>query len=155
MQHRIRAAAIIVRDNKLLLVMHRHPRTGVEWWVPPGGGIEDRENIYDCARREVHEETGLTVELGQILYLREFVDLEQTWHMLEVFILATSFQGELTTANINPLAPEAAYIREVRFLSQDEMQGLTVYPEILKDKFWQDLASGKKLEIQYLGQQTG
>src|SRR4030042_5174388 len=146
MQHRIRAAAIVVRDNRVLLVMHRHPGAGVEWWVPPGGGIMGEETIYECARREAFEETGLVVELGQILYLREFLDLESDIHHFEVFILAASFTGELTMANIKPAEPEIAYIKEVRFFSQDEIQGLIVYPEILKDKFWQDLASETKPE---------
>ncbi len=43
MKNRIRSAAIIVRDNKILLVKHVHPKTGFVWWVPPGGGIEESD----------------------------------------------------------------------------------------------------------------
>jgi len=153
MQHRIRSAAIVVKDNTVLLVKHRFPDSGFECWVPPGGGLEDGENIYDCAKRETYEETGLTVELGQILYLREFVELSRARHHFEIFILANSFTGELTMANNSPLDPDYLYIKDVQFLSKQKMQRLNVYPEELKDKFWQDFTPGKRWEMQYLGLQ--
>ena len=67
MKHRIRAAAIIVGDDRLLLVKHVHPQTGETWWVPPGGGLEGTETIHECVKREVYEETGLTIETGKTL----------------------------------------------------------------------------------------
>jgi 8-oxo-dGTP diphosphatase len=155
MQYRIRAAAIVVRDNRVLLVKHRNPNTGFEWWVPPGGGVIGGETIYDCAKRETYEETGLNIELGRILYLREFIDLELSVHNLEIFILATSFEGRLTTTNVNPLDEDAHYIKGADFLSLKEMKDLVVFPEILKDKSLSDLASDKWEDIQYLGQQKG
>jgi ADP-ribose pyrophosphatase YjhB (NUDIX family) len=153
MKHRIRSAAIIVKDNAVLLVKHKNPENGFEWWVPPGGGLEDDESIYDCAKRETYEETGLKVELGQILYLREFAESSRAIHQFEIFILANSFTGELTTANVRPQDLDSAYIKDVQFLSKRQMRGLTVFPEILKDKFWQDFSPGKRLEVQYLGLQ--
>lgn len=69
MQHRIRAAAIIINDNKILLVKHVHPETGHEWWVPPGGGVEEIDNsIFDCAKRETFEETNLKIDVSRLLY---------------------------------------------------------------------------------------
>jgi 8-oxo-dGTP diphosphatase len=153
MKHRIRSAAIIVKDNAILLVKHKNPDNGNEWWVPPGGGLEDDESIFECAKRETYEETGLTIELGQILYLRESVDSSRAIHQFEIFILANSFTGELTTANVRPQDLDSAYIKDVRFFSKRQMQGLTVFPEILKDKFWLDFTPGKRLEMQYLGLQ--
>jgi 8-oxo-dGTP diphosphatase len=150
MKHRIRAAAIIIRGDSVLLVKHKFPES--ESWIPPGGGLEDSESVYDCAKRETYEETGLKVELGQILYLREYVETSRDRHHFEIFILATSFSGEPTLANNSPLDPDYQYIKDVKFLSKRQMRGLTVYPEELKGKFWDDLAAGK-LETQYLGQQ--
>jgi ADP-ribose pyrophosphatase YjhB (NUDIX family) len=155
LKHRIRAAAIVVRDKKVLLVKHQHPVTGLELWVPPGGRLEDGETIYECAKRETYEETGLTVELGEIIYLREFIDLENARHNLEIFILAKAAEGEPTTTHLSLDDLDAAYIKEVRFLSQHEMKDLTVFPEILKDIFWKDLNSGGRPKFKYLGQQKG
>ena len=46
-------------------------------YVPPGG-IEGEESLTECARRETLEETSLSVELGKIAYIREFVELGYT-----------------------------------------------------------------------------
>ncbi len=156
MEHRIRSAAIIVEGDAILLVKHQHPRTGEIWWVPPGGGLEHPESIYDCARRETYEETGLSVELGDITYVREFIDTEfheRPRHMIEVFIMATSHGGRVTIENVVTGDPDADYIKDARFLSRTEMDGLTVYPEVLKtNAFWEGLERGK-ITTTYLGMQ--
>lgn len=154
MKHRIRSAAIVIDNDKILLVKHKHPKSGIESWVPPGGGLEGSESIYDCAIRETYEETGLKVILGEIRYLREFVDPEHGEHHFEIFIQAKSFVGELTISNVNPDDRDGTYVKEVKFLSQVDISGLTVYPEILKNEFWEELRSGE-FQIRYIGQQWG
>ena len=72
MKHRIRSAAIVLNQNKILLV--RHDVAGEIWLVPPGGGLEGEEDILENAKRETKEETGLDIELDKIVYLREFID---------------------------------------------------------------------------------
>ncbi len=51
MKHRIRSAVILIQDQKILLVKHVDPSTGVEWWVPPGGGLEDQDDLILELRR--------------------------------------------------------------------------------------------------------
>ena len=45
----------------LLLINTRIPDSNTHVWLAPGGGIETGETCEDCVRREVHEETGLSV----------------------------------------------------------------------------------------------
>ena len=54
----VRASAIIIKDNKILFI-HRK-KNGEEYWVFPGGGIEDGESGNEAVVREIKEETGLT-----------------------------------------------------------------------------------------------
>lgn len=55
----VRASAIIIKDNKILLIHRRKP--GEEYWVFPGGGVEDTETTKEAVIREVKEETNLDV----------------------------------------------------------------------------------------------
>ena len=43
-------------------------------------------------------------------------------------------------------------IKEVRFVRRDEMEGMTIYPEIIKTSFWDDLANEFPV-TRYLGLQ--
>ncbi|MBG0560558.1 NUDIX hydrolase [Actinoplanes sp. NEAU-A11] len=62
MSERRRAAAVIVRDGRVLMVHERSRRSGGgEWWTLPGGGLHPGETAEEALRREVFEETGLVV----------------------------------------------------------------------------------------------
>ena len=61
---RNRATVLAVYDGKLLLVRER----GAKRWSLPGGGVKKGENPVTAARREVDEETGLTVLSAAYLF---------------------------------------------------------------------------------------
>jgi len=142
-EQRIRAAAIIFQDGKMLLVKHVDPSTGEEWWIPPGGGLEAHDlSIIDAAVRETFEETGLRVSIGKLVYLREFIEKSAGVHHVELFFLADSVFGELTMENVAGAGPDELYIQDLKWLSRKEMVALVVWPEHLKQGFWDDLESG-------------
>lgn len=53
----MRVSAIIISGDKILLI-HRK-KEGKEYWVFPGGGVEEGETNEQAVIREVKEETGL------------------------------------------------------------------------------------------------
>lgn len=64
------AAAVIRRDDEILLVEQRGPGDKKSAWALPGGRAEPGELFHEALIREVKEETGLVVtELGDLLYL--------------------------------------------------------------------------------------
>lgn len=148
MKHRIRAAAIVVEGDSMLLVKHR--QDGRTWWVPPGGRVEGDESLIECARRETMEETGVSVELGKIAYVCESVETD--YHHCEIFFLATSYSGRVVTGQNPGVGTDdtAHTILEARFVSRREMRELTIYPSETKTTFWDDLAAGFP-ETKYLG----
>ena len=154
MQHRIRAAAIVVEGDSVLLVQHQHDdlQDGRSWWVPPGGGVEDDESLVECAQRETLEETGMSVEIGRIAYVREFV--EPGYHHCEVFFVATSYLGTpIVGSNSETDNFDVVHlIKDARFVRRDEMAGMTIYPEEIKTTLWDDLANGFS-GTRYLGVQ--
>src|SRR5436853_4592893 len=53
--------ALIILENKILLVKRgREPLKGE--WALPGGIVETGETMVEAVKREIFEETGLTVE---------------------------------------------------------------------------------------------
>jgi 8-oxo-dGTP diphosphatase len=151
MRHRIRAAALITQGDSILLVCHKTPETGTLWWIPPGGKLESFDaTLFDCARREVFEETGLSARCSRIAYIRECRDIQLGIQHLELFLVADSYSGEITLAHQPPTEPDADMIQESRWISRAELPDLLVYPEILQQEFWDDLATGFP-ETKYLG----
>ena len=61
---KIRAGGVCILDNKILLI-HRinleRPVGEQEYYVIPGGGVEEGESLQDAAVREVDEETSVKV----------------------------------------------------------------------------------------------
>ena len=154
MEHRVRAAVMIFKEERLLLVKHVDPHTANEWWIPPGGGLEVQDrSIIDCAVREVYEETGLEIRVGRLIYLREFLESNPAVHHIELFFLAEGFNGELTMENIHGKGPDEDLIQELEWFARDELQDLTVYPEMLRDEFWGDYAAGFPA-VRHLGVHT-
>lgn len=61
--------ALIERDNKILIV-RRQDSKHAQWhhkWGFPGGKIELHETPVDALKREVKEETGLTIDSERLL----------------------------------------------------------------------------------------
>ncbi len=61
---RIGVFALIFDDEGRILLGHRRD---VDWWNLPGGGMEAGETVDEALCREVREETGLEVEIGQLV----------------------------------------------------------------------------------------
>lgn len=61
-----------MRDGRILLVKRgKEPAKGL--WSVPGGRLEHGEYIADAVAREVKEETGLDVAVGELLGVFEVV----------------------------------------------------------------------------------
>jgi len=64
-RQRVGAYAVILRDDRILLSRLSPVVTSEELWTLPGGGLDHGEDPRDAVIREIHEETGLTAEVGE------------------------------------------------------------------------------------------
>ncbi len=60
---RIAVSALIFKEGHVLLAHRRD----IDWWNLPGGGMEAGETVDEALRREVYEETGLEIEVEQLV----------------------------------------------------------------------------------------
>jgi 8-oxo-dGTP diphosphatase len=151
-KHRIGARGILIDStDRILLVLEQITPGEDEFWVLPGGGLEVEDgSLVECVRREFREETGLTVEVGALLYVQEFSEPSRQTYHVGMFFLVHSPEGELHETNPEEPLQGAARRRHVRWFTQAELQTLRVYPEELRDGFWRDRVAGTT-PVQYLG----
>jgi 8-oxo-dGTP diphosphatase len=94
------ASVLVVRDGRVLLGRRAtDPYQG--WWDIVGGFLEGAEHPEDGARREVREETGLTVGDLELLgiWMDRYGDDEQAVDTLNIFYLAESPAGAVEPAD--------------------------------------------------------
>lgn len=121
---RIRVAPVILQDGKVLLV--RHTKGDRTYWLLPGGGVEYGESLADALRREVHEETGLEVEVGALLFANDTIPPDRSRHVVNLYFLADIVGGALKVGDEPNLA-------EARFVSMEELVFLEFYPDIRRE----------------------
>jgi 8-oxo-dGTP diphosphatase len=89
--------AIIIEQDRVLLVKRGNPPLAGKWSIP-GGVLEMGETLRQAAVREALEETGLTVETGELLgvYDRILRDTEERtrYHYVLIDFLCRRIAGE-------------------------------------------------------------
>jgi ADP-ribose pyrophosphatase YjhB (NUDIX family) len=69
----VAAVGAVVVDGGRLLMVKRGGERGRGLWAVPGGHIEWGEPLRAAVRREVREETGLEVEVGDLVWSGELI----------------------------------------------------------------------------------
>ncbi|MBI2151535.1 NUDIX hydrolase [Candidatus Woesearchaeota archaeon] len=138
MQNRIRVGALLFKDNLILMVKHVNPKNGYVWWVPPGGGINNNETIFECAEREAFEEVGLKIKSRNIAYLRQFIYEEFQQNNIDIYITADILGGKETMSNMYGKGQDEHFIKELKWFSEEELKQVNVFPKILQTTMWAD-----------------
>ncbi len=71
-QRRAVRAILLTPDHRVLLMQLRDPTSGRVLWLTPGGGVHTGETPEESLRREVREETELSVfPFGPLVWTRQ------------------------------------------------------------------------------------
>ncbi len=89
--------AVVLRDGKMLLIK-RAFEPGAGKWSVPGGLVELGERLSEACARETEEETGLKVDILELINVFDMIDNDETgrpkYHYVLVEFLAKPVGGE-------------------------------------------------------------
>ena len=131
MSPRLAVRAVLLHENRLLLV-NAWPDPSRTLWCAPGGGVERGESLPDNLRREVHEETGLQISVGPPCLVNEFYDPKGTFHQVEIFFRCHIEQG---TISDDWRDPEGVVNRRL-WVTREQLAGMKVKPSSLANVAW-------------------
>ncbi|MDH5472426.1 MAG: NUDIX domain-containing protein [Gammaproteobacteria bacterium] len=88
----IGVAALII-DNGRILLGYRKKSPGENSWQCPGGLLEAGESLFDCARRETKEETGLDIGNLCIAPYTNNIFKRENFHSVTLYVTASLLEG--------------------------------------------------------------
>ncbi len=112
--------AVIVRDGRAVIVARATEPLRGQWSIP-GGAVELGETVRQAAAREAREETGLEVEVGEVLEVFDSIypdpDGRMRYHYVLIDFLCRPVAGELRAGG------DAA---ETRWVTAGELEAFKV-----------------------------
>ena len=111
--------SVLVLHNHAVLLLHR-THDGLNDWVLPGGTPLEGESLTACARRELLEETGMSVTPSQVALVVESVRPGSGRRTLDIVFLAT----EPVLGRARCLEPGL----EPHFVPPGQLAGINLHP---------------------------
>ncbi|HIH24168.1 TPA: NUDIX domain-containing protein [Candidatus Woesearchaeota archaeon] len=117
-----RSARVILVEHGKVLLLHRI-KNGKEYYVVPGGGIEEGETPEQTAVREMREESSTDIS-----------NLRLLWETEDAFFFTASFTGTpmLSGPEVERQSPDNQYMLE--WVPVNALQEIALVPEWLKAK---------------------
>ena len=136
---RMRVRALIIQDGNILLI-HR-VRDGKEYWVFPGGGIEESDiTPQQALKRECFEELGVTVDVGDLFVQNSFES--PLGKQKELYYICKIISGKVGTGD----GPESTRDPQIygtyknEWLSLSSISTKNLQPTEVRDKVVSDLS---------------
>lgn len=131
MSLRLAVRGLILRDDRLLMV-NAWPGGKSDLLCAPGGGVERHASLPDNLIREVHEETGLTVTVGEVALVNEFHDPDRDFHQVDVYFRCDLIAGDPFADWTDP----EGVVTERHWLTRDELGQKRFKPDSLPEVAW-------------------
>ncbi|MBT3721106.1 NUDIX domain-containing protein [archaeon] len=120
-------AAVIIIQNKKILLMHRI-KNNSEYYAIPGGTLEKGEQFEIAAIREIKEETTLDLDLG-----------EKLWEINDgisncVYFLCKNFTGKAKISGPEKKISSQNNYFGLKWILLSDLNNIDLKPSIIKEK---------------------
>ncbi len=132
---KIRAVAILIKDNKVLLI---HRINEKEYYVYPGGGVEEGETIEQAVLRELLEETTIKAKINRLLYKQIYNDGSEQYFYLCEYIEGKPKLSDDSIEKERMLNKEFKEYYNPLWVDIDNLKDILVYPLEIRDLFLED-----------------
>lgn len=123
MEKRVSSRAIIIEDGKLLAMFRRKVKKDgsiKEYYVIPGGGLEDGETFEENVIRELKEEFNVDIEVVKFLGTEEYDDTIANYFLCKIVNGTPKLGGE----ELERMTPENYY--EIRYINLNEIDNYDI-----------------------------
>ena len=120
-----------IEQNGKYLMLHRIKKTGdpnKDKWVGIGGKFEDKESPEECNKREVLEETGLTLKSARYCGIVTFVSNKWETEYMHLFH-SSDFEGQLSNSDEG----ELCWVEKSKIYTLPIWQGDKIFLKLIED----------------------
>lgn len=138
---RIRAGIVLIQDRKVALI-ERH-RAGLDYYVFPGGGMDEGETPEQAAVREAMEELGIEVAIQQ-----KIAEIQLGLKSRQVYFLVEQVGGEFGTGageeytDADPNDPDEGIYVPIWMPISELSLHQNIYPDEVKRLVLKSVAEG-------------
>ncbi|WP_188208189.1 NUDIX domain-containing protein [Alkalibacillus aidingensis] len=128
---RVRAGAIIIEDESILLVEFNDER-GVHYNFP-AGGVEPHESVIEAVKREAKEEAAVDVEVGSLAFTYEYAPHLCDYRFGELHQIGLMFECKIKEGSV-PRFPDHPDPQQtdVKWIPLSELHTIDLYPNMTK-----------------------
>jgi 8-oxo-dGTP diphosphatase len=127
---RLAVRGVILQDDRLLLV-NAYQGDESHLWCAPGGGVVAHTGLQTNLRREVYEELGVDITVGDPCMINEFHAPERGFHQVEIF-----FRASLAGWMPKDWQDTEGVVNRKIWASRNELAQLHVKPDSLACVAW-------------------
>ena len=133
---RTAARALIILDQKVLTIKMRD-RTGI-FYILPGGGQKHGETLRQGLERECLEEIGTKVDIGELLYVREYIGKNHEFHKSHSAFHQVENVFRCSLTDPNGIGPGTEHDKKqvgVEWIPIEDLPVRRFLPEVIKPFF--------------------